>query len=51
MERRDVDPEVVRRAVRRSTAESARLARRELPSGFVRSAQAEKFLTERRISR
>jgi len=51
MERRNVDAEVVKRAVSRSTADSARLERREVPPGFVRSAAAEKFLAERRNGR
>lgn len=51
MERRTVDSESVKRAMLRSTADSARLERRELPSGFVRSAEAQKFLSDRRIGR
>lgn len=51
MQRRIVDSEAVKRAVTRSTADSARLERREVPPGFVRSAAAEKFLAERRNGR
>ncbi len=51
MERRIVDSEAVKRAVTRSTADSARLERREVPDGFVRSAGAEKFLAERHTAR
>lgn len=47
MERRPVDIEAVKRAVTRSTVDSARLERRVVPADFVRSAAAEKFLAER----
>lgn len=51
MKRHIIDSEAVKRAVMRSTADSARLERREVPAGFVRSAGAEKFLAERRTGR
>lgn len=51
MKRHSVDSEAVKRAVARSTADSARLENRELPDGFVRSAGAEKFLAERRTGK
>jgi len=47
MERRPVDIEAVKRAVTRSTVDSARLERRVVPADFVRSAAAEKFLAKR----
>jgi len=47
MERRPVDTEAVKRAVTRSTIDSARLERRVVPADFVRSTGAEKFLAER----
>ena len=51
MERRTVNPDVVKSAVARSTADSARLERRDVPAGFVRSAGAERFLAERRTGK
>jgi len=48
MERRAIDPEVVKRVVTRSTADSAHLEGRDVPADFVRSPGAEKFLAERR---
>lgn len=51
MERRAVDSDAVKRTVKRSTVDSARLERREVPAGFVRSAGAENFLAERRTGR
>jgi hypothetical protein len=51
MERRTVDPETVKRAVARSTADSAWLEGRELPADFVRSASIELFLAKRRKSK
>lgn len=49
MERRHiVGKEVVRRFAVRSTEASARLERRSVPAGFVRSARVERFLAERR---
>lgn len=51
MDRRTVDSEAVKRAVTRSTADSARLENRVVPADFVRSAGAEKFLAERRTGR
>ena len=50
MERRKVDAAVIRRAVERSARESARLERRDVPEGFVRSPRAEQFLRDRRTA-
>jgi len=48
VERRVVDRAAVKRAVSRSTRASAQLEHRVVPSGFVRSQRAERFLAERR---
>ena len=48
MERRVVGNEVVKRFAVRSTKASARLERRSVPEGFVRSKRVEQFLAERR---
>lgn len=46
--KRAVTSEAVRRFAARSTRASARLERREVPAGYVRSAKLERFLAERR---
>ena len=43
-----VTKEAVKRFAVRSTKASARLERRTLPVGYVRSAKVERFLAERR---
>jgi len=48
MERRVVDEAAVKRAVARSTKDSAKLEQRVVPAGFKRSERVEKFLVERR---
>jgi hypothetical protein len=44
---RVVDREALKRAVARSTRESAQLERRIVPTGFVRSERVKRFLAER----
>lgn len=48
VERRVVSKEAVKRSAVRSTKASARLERRTVPAGYVRSARVEQFLAERR---
>jgi hypothetical protein len=48
MERRVVTKDTIRRLAVRSTEASARLERRVVPAGFVRSPKVEKFLAARR---
>ena len=48
VERRVVDRAAVKRAVTHSTRASAKLERRVVPIGFVRSQRAQRFLAERR---
>lgn len=48
MKRRTVDKETLRLFAIRSTKESAKLERRVVPAGHVRSERVERFLAERR---
>lgn len=48
VESRAADRMAVKRAVTASTRASAKLERRVVPNGFVRSPGAEKFLAKRR---
>lgn len=48
MDRRTVSKEAVKRFAIRSTQESAKLERRTVPVGHVRSERVERFLAERR---
>lgn len=47
MQRRVVSKVTVKRFAARSTKASAKLEHREVPKGFVRSANAEQFLKRR----
>jgi hypothetical protein len=47
MQRRVVNPEAVKRSAIRSTQASAKLERRSVPEGYVRSPAVEKLLAER----
>lgn len=47
VQRRAVDKVTVKQFAVRSTKASAKLERREVPAGFVRSAKAEQFLKQR----
>lgn len=48
VERRGVSKETVKQFAIRSTKESAKLERRTVPEGHVRSERVERFLAERR---
>lgn len=43
-ERRVIDKTVLRRAIARSTRDSAALEQRVIPAGYVRSEQVEQYL-------
>lgn len=48
MQRKDITREDIRRATARSAEASSALERRTVPPGFVRSAQADRFLATRK---
>lgn len=48
MERRTVTKDTVKQFAIRSTKESAKLERRTVPAGHVRSERVDQFLAERR---
>lgn len=47
MERRNISKLAVARFAERSTQASARLERREVPAGYVRSEKVEQFLAKK----
>ena len=48
MKKRTIDRAAIKRAAARATRESASLERRIVPTGYIRSEQAARYLAERR---
>lgn len=46
MKKRTIDRVVIKRAAERATKQSAALERRDVPAGYVRSEETERYLAE-----